>query len=137
MTGPFASTAPTLFDFFHPGSGFLKSAANRDLGIGTRVLDRRLASAGATRGPSHESRQNPIDERGRCGPVTRLYIVISAEETSPQGNVQNDEDSTGAKSAKMGKDEGTQTGRANQSTPPETKTQKVEQPPQQKPTNSE
>jgi hypothetical protein len=58
------------------------------------------------------------------------------EETPSQGNMQNDEGS-GAKSAKMGKDEGTQTSGANQSTPPETKTQKLEQPPEQKPTTGE
>jgi hypothetical protein len=34
----------------------------------------------------------------------------------------------------MGKDEGTQTGGANQATPPEKNTQKVEQPPLQNPT---
>ena len=67
-------------------------------------------------------------------PFWETNIVIAAQETSPQGNVQNDQGSSGAKSAKMGKDEGTQTGGANQSTPPENKTQKVEQPPQQKPT---
>jgi hypothetical protein len=64
-------------------------------------------------------------------------IVIAAEETSPQGNVQTQEESSGPKSAKMGKDEGTQTGDANQSTPPESKTQKVQQPPQEKPTTGE
>jgi hypothetical protein len=70
-------------------------------------------------------------------PFWETNIVIAGEETSPQGNVQTDEDSSGAKSAKMGKDEGTQTGGANQATPPETKTQKVEQPPEQKPTTGE
>ena len=66
-------------------------------------------------------------------PFWETNIVIAAEETSPKGNVQTQEDSSAAKSAKMG----TQTGGANQSTPPETKTQKVEQPPQQKPTTGE
>ena len=70
-------------------------------------------------------------------PFWETNIVIAAEETSPQGNVQTQEDSSAAKSAKMGKDEGTQTGGANQSTPPETKTQKVEQPPRENPTTSE
>src|SRR5262245_50568666 len=70
-------------------------------------------------------------------PFWETNIVIAGEESVPKGNVQSGEDSSGAKSAKMGKDEGTQTGGANQSTAPETKTQKVEQPPQQKPTTSE
>ena len=70
-------------------------------------------------------------------PFWETNIVIAGEESVPKGNVKSDEDSSGAKSAKMGKDEGTQTGGANQSTPPETKTQKVEQPPQQKPTTGE
>jgi hypothetical protein len=70
-------------------------------------------------------------------PFWETNIVIAAEETSPQGNVQTQEESSGPKSAKMGKDEGTQTGGANQSTPPESKTQKVEQPSQQKPTTGE
>ena len=70
-------------------------------------------------------------------PFWETNIVIAAEETSPKGNVHTQKDSSAAKSAKMGKDEGTQTGGANQSTPPETKTQKVEQPPQQKSTTSE
>ena len=47
-------------------------------------------------------------------PFWETNIVIAAEETSPQGNVQTDEDSSAGKSAKMGKDEGTQTGGANQ-----------------------
>ena len=67
-------------------------------------------------------------------PFWQTHIVIAAEETSPQGNVQTDEDSSAGKSAKMGKDEGTQTGGANQATPPEKNTQKVEQPPLQNPT---
>jgi hypothetical protein len=50
--------------------------------------------------------------------------------------VQSDKDSSGAKSAKMGKDEGKQTG-ANQGTPPEKDTQKIEQPPSQNPTTGE
>ena len=70
-------------------------------------------------------------------PFWDTNIVIAGEETSPQDNAQTGDDNSGAKSAKMGKDEGTQTGGANQSTPPETKTQKVEQPPQQKPTTGE
>ena len=67
-------------------------------------------------------------------PFWETNIVIAAEETSPQGNVQNDDDSSAAKLAKMGKDEGTQTGGANQGTQPENETQKVEQPPHQNPT---
>jgi hypothetical protein len=62
------------------------------------------------------------------------FCVIAAEETSPQGNVQTQEDSSAA-NAKMGKDEGTQTGGAIQGTPPDT--QKVEQPPRENPTTSE
>jgi hypothetical protein len=70
-------------------------------------------------------------------PFWETNIVIAAEESSPQGNVQTQEDSSAAESAKMGKDEGPHTGGANQATPPETETQKVEQPPQQKPTTRE
>ena len=66
-------------------------------------------------------------------PFWETNIVIAGEESVPKGNVQS-QDGSGAKSAK--KDEGTQTGGANQSTPPENKTQKVEQPPQQKPATS-
>jgi hypothetical protein len=68
-------------------------------------------------------------------PFWETNIVIAAEETSPQGNVQTQEDSSAAKSAKMGKDEGTQTGGANQGTPPDT--QKIDQPPRQNRTTSE
>ena len=69
-------------------------------------------------------------------PFWETNIVIAGEESVPKGNVQS-EDGSGAKSAKMGtKDEGIHTGGANQSTPSENKTQKVEQPPQQKPTTS-
>jgi len=67
-------------------------------------------------------------------PFWETNIVIAAEETSPKGNLQTDEDSSAAKSAKMGKDEGTQTGSANQGTPPEADTQKIDQPPRQNPT---
>jgi hypothetical protein len=67
-------------------------------------------------------------------PFWQTHIVIAAEETSPQGNVQTDEDNSSAKSAKMGKDEGTQTGGTNQATPPENDTQKIDQPPRQNPT---
>jgi hypothetical protein len=67
-------------------------------------------------------------------PFWETNIVIATEDTSPQGNVQTEEDSSAATSAKMGKDEGTQTGGANQSTPPENDTQKGEQPPRQNPT---
>ena len=70
-------------------------------------------------------------------PFWQTHIVIAAEETSPQGNVQTDEDSSAAKSAKMGKDEGTQTGGANQGTPPEADTQKIDQPPRQNPTTGQ
>ena len=67
-------------------------------------------------------------------PFWETNIVIAGEESVPKGNVKSDEDSSGAKSAKMGKDEGTQTGGANQGTPRENDTQKIEQPPRQNPT---
>ena len=67
-------------------------------------------------------------------PFWETNIVIGAEETSPKGNLQTDEDNSAAKSAKMGKDEGTQTGSANQGTQPEADTQKIDQPPRQNPT---
>jgi hypothetical protein len=70
-------------------------------------------------------------------PFWETHIVIAADETSPQGNGQTDEDSSAAKSAKMGKDEGTQTGGANQATPPENDTQKIDQPPRQNPTTGD
>ena len=70
-------------------------------------------------------------------PFWETNIVIAAEETSPQGNVQTDEDSSAAKSAKRGKDEGTQTGGANQGTPPGNDTQKIDQPPRQNPTTGD
>jgi len=66
-------------------------------------------------------------------PFWETNIVIAAEETSPQGNVQTQEDRSAARSAKMGKDEGTHTGAANQGTPPENDTKKVDQPPRQNP----
>ena len=52
-------------------------------------------------------------------PFWETNIVIAAEETSPKGNVQTDQDSSAAKSAKMGKDEGTQSGGAKQGSLPE------------------
>jgi len=70
-------------------------------------------------------------------PFWETNVVIYAEETSPKGNLQTDEDSSAAKSAKMGKDEGTQTGSANQGTPPEADTQKIDQPPRQNPTTGQ
>ena len=60
-------------------------------------------------------------------PFWETNIVIAGEESVPKGNVQSDEDSSGVKSAKMGKDEGTQTGGANQGTPSENDTQKINQ----------
>jgi hypothetical protein len=69
-------------------------------------------------------------------PFWETNIVI-AEDTSPKGNLQTDEDNSAAKSAKMEKNEGTQTGGANQGTPPEAVTQKIEQPPRQNPTTGE
>jgi hypothetical protein len=69
-------------------------------------------------------------------PFWESNIVIAAEETAPSGDVQTNEAVSGPneqKSAKMGKDEGTQTG-ANQGTPPENDTQKVDQPPRNNPT---
>ena len=70
-------------------------------------------------------------------PFWETNIVIAAEESSPKGNLQTDEDSSAAKSAKMGKDEGTQTGSPNQGTPPEADTQKIDQPPRQNPTTGQ
>jgi len=70
-------------------------------------------------------------------PFWETNIVIAAEETSPKENLQTDEDNSAAKSAKMGKDEGTQTGSANQGTPPEADTQKIDQPPRQNPTTGQ
>jgi len=70
-------------------------------------------------------------------PFWETNIVLAAEETSPKGNLQTDEDSSAATSAKMGKDEGTQTGSANQGTPPEADTQKIDQPPRQNPTTGQ
>jgi len=70
-------------------------------------------------------------------PFWETNIVIAAEETSPKGNLQTDEDNSAAKSAKMGKDEGTQTGSANQGTQPEADTQKIDQPPRQNPTTGQ
>jgi hypothetical protein len=52
-------------------------------------------------------------------PFWETNIVIAGEESSPKGNVQTDEDGSAAESAKMGKDEGTQTGGATQGTPAE------------------
>ena len=52
-------------------------------------------------------------------PFWETNIVIAGEESVPKGNARSDEDSSAAKSAKMGKDQGTQTGGPNQSTPPE------------------
>jgi predicted NUDIX family NTP pyrophosphohydrolase len=66
-------------------------------------------------------------------PFWETNIVIAGEESVPKGNVQSDEDSSAAQSAKMGKDEGTQTGGANQATL-EKDTQKIDQPPRQNPT---
>jgi hypothetical protein len=66
-------------------------------------------------------------------PFWDTNIAIAAEETSPKANAPTDEDSSAAKPAKMGKDEGTQAGGANQGTP-ENDTQKIEQPPRQNPT---
>jgi hypothetical protein len=62
-------------------------------------------------------------------PFWETNIVIAGEQSAPKGNVQSDEDSSAPKSAKMGEDEGTQTGGANQGTPPENGTKKIDQPP--------
>jgi predicted NUDIX family NTP pyrophosphohydrolase len=70
-------------------------------------------------------------------PFWETNIVIAGDESVPKGNVQSDEDSSAAQSAKMGKDEGTQTGGANQGTPPENDTQKIDQPPRQNPTTGQ
>jgi hypothetical protein len=69
-------------------------------------------------------------------PFWQTNIVIAGEESVPKGNVQSDENSSGAKSAKMGKAEGAQTG-ANQGTPPKNDTNKIEQPPRQNPTTGQ
>jgi predicted NUDIX family NTP pyrophosphohydrolase len=66
-------------------------------------------------------------------PFWETNIVIAGEESVPKGNVQSDEDSSSAKSAKMGKEEGTQTGGANLGTPSENDTQKIDQPARQNP----
>ena len=68
-------------------------------------------------------------------PFWESNIIIAAEETSPQGNAQTGDDNSDAKSAKIGKDEGTHG--ANQGAPAENKTKKVEQPSQQKSTTGE
>ena len=70
-------------------------------------------------------------------PFWETNIVIAAEETSPKGNLQTDEDNSAAKSAKMGKDEGTHSGGDNQGTPPEADTQKIDQPPRPNPTTGQ
>ena len=70
-------------------------------------------------------------------PFWETNIIIAAEETSPQENVQTQEDSSAAKSAKMAMDEGTQTGGADQGTPLENDTQKIDKPPRQNPTTGE
>jgi len=70
-------------------------------------------------------------------PFWETNIVLAAEETSPKGNLQTDEDNSATKSAKMGKDEGTHSGGDNQGTPPEADTQKIDQPPRQNPTTGE
>jgi hypothetical protein len=59
-------------------------------------------------------------------PFWETNIVIAGEESVPKGNVKSDEDSSGAKSAKMGKHQSSHS--------PENDTQKVEQPPRQNPT---
>jgi hypothetical protein len=63
-------------------------------------------------------------------PFWDTNMVITAGETSSNKNL---EDSSAAESA-MGKDEGTQAGGANQGTPAEDDTQKIDQPPRQNPT---
>ena len=70
-------------------------------------------------------------------PFWQTNMVIAADDTSPRGNAQTDKDSSAGKSAKMGKDEGTQTGGANQATPSENDTQKIDQPPRQNPTTGD
>jgi hypothetical protein len=49
-------------------------------------------------------------------PFWETNIVIAADDASSKRKVQTDEDSSAAKSAKMGKGEGTQTGPAKQET---------------------
>jgi hypothetical protein len=70
-------------------------------------------------------------------PFWETNIVIAGEENVPNGNVQSGADSSAAKSAKMGKDQGTQTGGPNQGTPPENDTRKIEQPLSQNPTTGQ
>ena len=70
-------------------------------------------------------------------PFWKTKLVLAAENTYPNENAQTNEDNSAAKSAKMGKDEGTQTGSANQGTPPEADTQKIDQPPRQNPTTGQ
>jgi hypothetical protein len=69
-------------------------------------------------------------------PFWESNIVIAAEETAPSSDVQKDEDASASKSAKMGKEEGTQTG-ADQAPPPESDTKKVDQPPRKNPTTGD
>ena len=51
--------------------------------------------------------------------------------------IQTDEYSSAAKSATMGKDDGTRMGGASQANPPENDTQKVDQPPRQNPSTGD
>jgi hypothetical protein len=74
-------------------------------------------------------------------PFWKSNIVIAAEETAP-GDAQTNDDTSAAssakeeESAKMGKEEATQTG-ADQATPPESDTKKVDQPPPKNPTTGD
>jgi hypothetical protein len=74
-------------------------------------------------------------------PFWESNIVIAAEETAPSGDQTNDDNlaASGTKeeeSAKMGKEEGTQTG-ADQGTSPKSDTQKIDQPPRKNPTTGD
>jgi hypothetical protein len=89
-----------------------------------------MSVAGATLSLGFTLQPHPV-------PFWETNIVIAAEETAPSGRVQTDEDASNSKSAKMGKDEGTQTGGANQSTTPESDTQKIDQPPRKNPTTGD
>jgi hypothetical protein len=95
-----------------------------------RMLPTNVAAATLALGFSLQPHPTPFWESN---------IVIAADETAPSGDVQTNKAVSGPdeqKSAKMGKDEGAQTG-ANQGTPPESDTQKVDQPPRKNPTTGD
>jgi hypothetical protein len=109
---------------------------------------RLVPGGGLGQGASNDSSMDVADERGCCDAISRLQsatspntpsgsnIVIAAEETAP-GDAQTNDDTSAAssakeeESAKMGKEEATG---ADQATPPESDTKKVDQPPRKNPT---